>query len=135
MAMGVAEEGAVEVVDMGAVAMEVVAAEVAAAAMVRIIQIIYDVCLVLIESEFCQLHDLFNAEYFLYIEINGITCSLKVVAMGAMVVVVEVVAAMEAAVVDMEAGEVAMEAEVVAMEVVVEVVAMEAEATSMACIR
>ena len=50
MAMGVAEEGAVEVVDMGAVAMEVVAAEVAAAAMVRIIQIIYDMCLVMIES-------------------------------------------------------------------------------------
>ena len=48
--MGVAEEGAVEVVDMGAVAMEVVAAEVAAAAMVRIIQIIYDMCLVMIES-------------------------------------------------------------------------------------
>ena len=47
--MGVAEEGAVEVVDMGAVAMEVVAAEVAAAAMVRIIQIIYDMCLVMIE--------------------------------------------------------------------------------------
>ena len=53
--------------------------------------------------------------------------------MGAMVVVVEVVAVME--VVDMEAGEVAMEAEVVAMEVVVEVVAMEGEATSMACFR
>ena len=83
-----------------------------------------------------------NAEYFLYIEINGIICSLKVVAMGAMVVVVEVVAVMEAAVVDMEAGEVDMEAgevamaaEVVAMEVVVEVVAMEGEATSMACFR
>ena len=53
--------------------------------------------------------------------------------MGAMVVVVEVVAVME--VVDMEAGEVAMAAEVVAMEVVVEVVAMEGEATSMACFR
>ena len=53
--------------------------------------------------------------------------------MGAMVVVVEVVAVMEA--VDMEAGEVAMAAEVVAMEVVVEVVAMEGEATSMACFR
>ena len=54
MVMGVAEEGAVEVVDMGAVAMEAVAAEVvAAAAMVRIIQIIYDMCSVMIESEFC----------------------------------------------------------------------------------
>ena len=51
MAMGVAEEGAVEVVDMGAVAMEVVAAEVAAAAMVRIIQIIYDMCLALVMIE------------------------------------------------------------------------------------
>ena len=47
--MGVAEEGAVEVVDMGAVDMEAVAAEVVAAAMVRIIQIIYDMCLVMIE--------------------------------------------------------------------------------------
>ena len=53
--MGVAEEGAVEVVDMGAVAMEAVAAEVVAAAMVRIIWIIYDMCLVMIESEICQL--------------------------------------------------------------------------------
>ena len=58
MAMGVAEEGAVEVVDMGAVAMEAVAAEVVAAAMVRIFQITYDMRLVLIESEFCQLHGL-----------------------------------------------------------------------------
>ena len=56
--MGVVEEGAVEVVDMGAVAMEAVAAEVVAAAMVRIIQITYDMRLVLIESEFCQLHGL-----------------------------------------------------------------------------
>ena len=54
--MGVAVE-AVEVVDMVVVDMEEVA-EVVAAALVRIFLITYDMRLVLIESEFCQLRGL-----------------------------------------------------------------------------